>query len=641
VLAAGVVIGIAVVGALVGHKKHATAAAAQTTTVRQRIAPVRLAPPGPLPGYLLIADRGNNRMLLVDSAKRIYWTYPKPGSTRTMPFRFDDDTFFGPRLDRIISNQEDQHTIQIVSFPGGRVLWRYGHVNVRGSAAGYLNTPDDAYLLPNGLVTVADAYNCRVLFISRAHKIVKHYGSGVCRHNPPAELGAINGATPRADGGTLVSEINGSWIDDFGPDGRLRWTVAAPVSYPSDPQLLAPNRILLADYAHPGHAIVMTRTGRVLWRYGPSSGPGELDHPSLVTRIAPGLIAINDDYRHRVVVISMRTKRIVWQYGHTDAPGAGPGYLHTPDGLDFLRTADAQRLPVLRALLSKPPRRAPHPVVATHGSPLVVRTPYRLPSPVEREVASTWAGSVILAGGLDTATQSTNGVFRLDAATGHLAGLGTVPQPFHDAAGAIIGAKLLVFGGGASRSSAVVQAFDLRSRRGAVVSQLPRPLSDLASATVGGTVYLVGGYDGVRPRAEIYQTTDGLHFRLTASLPSGVRYPAVAAVGTTLVIAGGATARGLSANVYVLDTTTNRLRLLGRLATPVAHASALTLGGKVYVVGTAGIGRIDVVSGTIDSIAGHVPVSDAGAVVLGKRGLLIGGDSGGLPVADFREVTAP
>ena len=91
-------------------------------------------------------------------------------------------------------------------------------MNLRGSAPGYLNTPDDAYLLPNGLVTVADAYNCRVLFISRSHRIVRQYGTtGVCRHDPPRELGAVNGATPLPDGGTLVSEITGSWIDDIGP----------------------------------------------------------------------------------------------------------------------------------------------------------------------------------------------------------------------------------------------------------------------------------------------------------------------------------------------------------------------------------------------------------------------------------------
>jgi hypothetical protein len=313
----------------------------------------RLAPPAPIPGYLLIADRGNGRMLLVDGAKRILWRYPRPHASLQMPFRFDDDTFFGPVADRIISNQEDQHTIQVISFPAGRVIWRYGHVNERGSAPGYLNTPDDAYLLRSGLISVADAYNCRVIFIDpRTHRIVNAYGSPLrCHHDPPHSLGSVNGATPLPDNGTLISEINGSWVDDIGPNGKIQWAVRAPVSYPSDPQLLSPNRILIADYAHPGAALIMSRTGRVIWKYAPRSGPGELDHPSLAMRIAPDLIAINDDYRDRVVLVSISKHRIVWQYGHTDVPGTGPGYLNTPDGLDLLTPAAAMRVPAVRKLL--------------------------------------------------------------------------------------------------------------------------------------------------------------------------------------------------------------------------------------------------------------------------------------------------
>jgi hypothetical protein len=636
IVAISALLAVAVTGIIVGHKTpHRGAQALTTRKKSSQKGLVALSPPGPIPGYLLIADRGNDRMLLVDSSKRIFWSYPRPGTRPAMAFRFDDDTFFGPKDDVIISNQEDQHTIQIVSFPGGRVRWRYGHVNAIGSAPGFLHTPDDAYLLPSGLVTVADAYNCRVLFISRAHRTVKQYGSGVCRHDPPRELGAINGATPLADGGMLISEISGSWIDDVGPTGKLRWSVAAPVSYPSDPQLLTPNRVLLADYAHPGHAIVMTRTGRVVWRYGPASGPGELDHPSLATRIAPGLIAINDDYRDRVVIVSMRTNRIVWQYGHTDVAGTAAGYLHTPDGLDLLRTASAQRVPALRRMLSKPRPRLP-PVV--RGALGVTSAPYRLPSAVEREVAVASGGGVILAGGLDSALQSTNGVFRLDPATGHISSLGTVPQPFHDATGAILGGRLLIFGGGASTSSAAVQAFDLRSHRGTVISQLPRPISDLASGTLGDAVYLVGGYDGVRPRAEIYKTTDGVRFRLVAQLPAGTRYPAIAVVGSKLVIAGGVTPGGPSPNIYTFDTTTNRVQLLGHLEAPVAHASALTVGGKVYVLATTGVTRIDIASRKISTLAAHVDVSDAGTVLIGSRGLLVGGDRSGSPVAAVYDV---
>jgi hypothetical protein len=630
-----VVVVVAVVGVVVGPK-HGGSPARQTKRVAKQTAPATLNPPPPIPGYMLIADRGNNRMLLVDGAKRIVWRYPRSGVAGAMAFRFDDDTFFGPRHDRIISNQEDQHTIQIISFPGGHVLWRYGHVNVKGSAPGYLNTPDDAYLLPGGIVTVADAYNCRVLFISASHRIVRQYGSGVCRHNPPPEVGAVNGATPLADGGTLVSEINGSWVDDFGPTGQLRWSVAAPVSYPSDPQLLAPNRILLADYARPGHAIIMTRTGRVLWRYGPASGPGALDHPSLARRIAPGLIAINDDYRDRIVVISIRTKKIVWQYGHTDAPGTAAGYLNTPDGLDVLGTADARKLPFMRALVRaadahRAVRQAP-----TGAAALIVRAaPYRLPAPVEREVAAAAGGAVLLAGGLDAAQQSTNGVFRMDAASGKRVRLGSVPEPFHDAAGAVLGPRLLIFGGGAAQSSSSVQAFDLRTHRGSVVARLPRPVSDLAAATVGGTVYLVGGYDGHAPRAEIYSTTDGLHYALVGRLPVGLRYPAVAAVGHTVVIAGGTAAGGPTSSVYAFDTASRRLRLLGQLAAPVAHASALAFSGSVYVLGGIGasaITRIEVGARRITTVTGRVDLSDAGAVAVGGRGLLIGGERGGRAV---------
>lgn len=621
----------------------ASAPVVGTRAGAKQVTSARLHPPGPIPGYLLIADRGNNRMLLVDSRRRVYWRYPS-GAETAMPFVYDDDTFFGPYHDRIISNQEDQHTIQIVSFPGGRVLWRYGHVNVKSGRAGYLNTPDDAYLLPSNRVTVADAYNCRVLFITLAHKIVRQYGTtGVCRHDPPRYLGAVNGATPLADGGTLISEIAGSWIDDIGPSGRLKWAVQAPVSYPSDPQLLAPNRILLADYANPGHAIIMTSTGHVLWRYGPASGPGKLDHPSLATRIAPGLIAINDDYRDRVVLVSIRQHRIVWQYGHTDRPGVGPGYLNTPDGLDLLRTRDAQQSRTLVRSLAAPIG----PIVRrVSGQGLVVSAPYKLRAPVEREVAVVRNGAVILAGGLDSGGSSTNGVFRMNPSTGALTSLGAVPQAFHDAAGAIIGHDLFVFGGGAATSSASVQRFDLVTRTSRIVSSLPRALSDIAAVSTASGVYLVGGYDAHIPRREIYRTTDGIHFSLVGRLPIGLRYPAVAAVGASVVIAGGTSAAGASDQVYVLDTGTGNVRELGRLPAPAAHAQAMTLAGAVYIAGgvdaagniTGAVTKIVPAARQIVAVPGTVAVSDAATVTLNGYALVIGGATSRGTTASVRRV---
>jgi len=343
-LAVGIAVGLVVIAAGI----HAGRSHGKTTAhVQKRAGTIRRShrATGPIPGDLLIADRGNNRLLLVDNRKRVLWSYP-PAAGAPYPFNFDDDAFFGPGFRSIISNQEDQHTLQIIGFPSGRLLWRYGHANVRGSAPGYLHTPDDAYLLQDGLVSVADAYNCRVLFIRPNGTIARQIGrTGACTHNPAFALGPINGDTPLPGGGMLVSEINGSWIDAFSRMGRLLWDFQAPVSYPSDPQWLGRGRILLADYTRPGQVVILNRLGHVLWRYGPAGGPGMLDHPSIAARIRPGLIAVSDDYRHRVVLISVRRRRVVWQYGHTDQKGTAPGYLDTPDGFDVLPTAQVSRLP--------------------------------------------------------------------------------------------------------------------------------------------------------------------------------------------------------------------------------------------------------------------------------------------------------
>jgi outer membrane protein assembly factor BamB len=290
---------------------------------------------GPLPGDLLIADRGNNRMLIVTPAHRIIWQFPKPGSHVSL--YFDDDTFFTPSGHQIISNEEEHQDIIRVTYPGGKLVWRYGHPGQAGSAPGYMNTPDDAYALPHGLVIVADAYNCRVLEI-RGHRVVRILGTtGVCVHNPPASFGDINGDTPLRDGHVLISEINGGYIDDMTLGGRLVHVYKAPVSYASDPQLTRNGNIIVADYARPGGVVILNRhTGAVMWSYRPTSGPGMLDHPSLAAMLPNGDVIVGDDFNDRVIVIDPHTKRIVWQYGHTAVGGTAPGYLHIPDGFEFI-----------------------------------------------------------------------------------------------------------------------------------------------------------------------------------------------------------------------------------------------------------------------------------------------------------------
>jgi outer membrane protein assembly factor BamB len=292
----------------------------------------------PFAGKMLIADRGNNRLILIDASKHRSWIYPtadRPGPPGG--FYYPDDAFFVDHGRSILSNEEENHTIVRIAYPSGALLWSYGHPKVTGSAAGFLNQPDDAFLLRDGRITVADAKNCRILFISPDGRPLSQIGTtGNCTHNPPTGVGYPNGDTPLANGDFLVSEINGSWVSEFTAAGQLVWTVHLPIAYPSDPQQLGPDLYLLADYTRPGGILEFNREGQILWTYRPSSGDGMLDHPSLAERLPNGLISVNDDYRHRVILIDPTTNAIVWQYGQTDQPGTGLDQLNIPDGFDLL-----------------------------------------------------------------------------------------------------------------------------------------------------------------------------------------------------------------------------------------------------------------------------------------------------------------
>jgi outer membrane protein assembly factor BamB len=289
-------------------------------------------------GRLLIADRANNRLLLLNPSMQLVWRFPSPSLPHdSHGFYFPDDAFFARHGTAIVTNQERNDTIQEIAFPSGRVMWAYGHKGKPGSAPGYLYEPDDAYLLKNGQFTVADADNCRVLIIAPNHRIVHQIGTaGQCVHNPPKGLTSPNGDTPLADGNLLVSEIAGSRVSEYTPQGQTVWSVHLPIGYPSDPQQIGADRYLIADYERPGQILEFNRAGKILYRYDVTTGPGSLNQPSLVERLPSGVFMVNDDYRNRVVAIDPVTKALVWQYGISDRGGRGEGMLRIPDGFDVL-----------------------------------------------------------------------------------------------------------------------------------------------------------------------------------------------------------------------------------------------------------------------------------------------------------------
>ena len=205
---------------------------------------------------LLIADRGSDRLLLLERPRPSHLEIPvAAGGRRRTAASTSPTTPSSSATGRaIISNQEDNDTIVEIAYPSGRITFQYGHPRSPGTAPGYLNTPDDAYLLGNGQMSVADAGNCRVLIIDpRTKRVVHQIGTpGRCLHDPPAALGSPNGDTPLANGNLLVSEINGSWIDELTPSGRRVWAVHLADRLPLGPPAARPRPLPRRRLRAPG-----------------------------------------------------------------------------------------------------------------------------------------------------------------------------------------------------------------------------------------------------------------------------------------------------------------------------------------------------------------------------------------------------
>ncbi|MDE3121269.1 MAG: hypothetical protein KGK00_05790 [Paracoccaceae bacterium] len=286
-----------------------------------------------LGGYnVLIADRGNRRLLIVTPQKQTIWEYHFKDAP---PGNGADDSFFADGGKSVLTNLEHSHVIRKIDIATGKLVWDYGKMNVQGSGPNRLYYPDDAYQLPGGNIVVADIRNCRILEIAPDKHIVRQAGrTGDCSGRP-GTLRSPNGDRPLANGHLLVSEIQGHWLTELDENWKQVLRFQLPILYPSDPQPTRDGNIVVAGYTNPGNIIIVNRQQKVLWRYTPLKDGG-LNRPSLAEELPNGNILATDDLNHRIVVIDPKTNRILWQYGVKGHPGEAPGYLRIPDGLDII-----------------------------------------------------------------------------------------------------------------------------------------------------------------------------------------------------------------------------------------------------------------------------------------------------------------
>lgn len=259
----------------------------------------------------------------------------------------------------------------------------------------------------------------------------------------------------------------------------------------------------------------------------------------------------------------------------------------------------------------------------------------RLPTPLSRSASVAVGSTFVVAGGLDGSGKSTATVFAFDPATGRQTAAGMLAQPAHDAGAAMLGGRIVIFGGGESATIDTVQAL-ASGRRGVLIGHLPHPRSDLTATSVGREVLIAGGFDGRALSPQVLATADGKSFRVVASLRRPVRYAAAAEAGGSLYLFGGTTGPNDERSIQRIDPAAGTVSIVGMLPVALSHASAVTIGNVIVIAGgrhhgkaTTEILRFDPRTNVV-SVAGHLPSpeSDASAVAIGQRAYVVGGENG-------------
>lgn len=264
----------------------------------------------------------------------------------------------------------------------------------------------------------------------------------------------------------------------------------------------------------------------------------------------------------------------------------------------------------------------------------------RLPAPVYRTVAVVDRGTIFVLGGHDAAGATVTGVEAFRPGRGITRRAGSLALPTHGAAAVDLGGRILVFGGASATVHDVVQQFFPSSGRSRVVGHMPTVRADVTAVVVGRRAILVGGFDGAGPQSTVWATRDGRRFTVVAHLPQPVRYAAVAASGHDVYVFGGLIAGGeytgdFTNAIQRVDLSSGSARIVGRLPTPLAHAMAASVHGRLYVLGgSAPGGASDAIrwfhpeTGRIRAV-GRLPrpLTDAAVATIGSTVYLLGGIS--------------
>lgn len=253
----------------------------------QRVGPYTLmAGTGTPPGVIPQAPNGavDNRVILVDPFGHIVWQYGQFGQTGSGFNQLSSPVqcTWLPDGHVLITDQGNGRIIEVNLAK--RIVWSYPGSNT--NASDQLNSPNSAELLENGHILISDENNDRAIEVTRDDQIVQTFTVG-------GTLGAVAFASRLPNGDTLLTDAGNSRAVEVDANDAVVWqyftdtdplSVAAPA--PTRAVRLSNGDTLISDQFN-NRVISVTPGGVIDADYGlPLSGGGAIGNNVGYSRVA-------------------------------------------------------------------------------------------------------------------------------------------------------------------------------------------------------------------------------------------------------------------------------------------------------------------------------------------------------------------
>lgn len=288
------------------------------------------------PTNILIADQFNNRVIEIDRAGHIVWSFgdgsSTPGANSVVA---PNDCERVGRFTLISGTGTSTNADNRVFFVNrkGKIVWQYGQAGVSGSGANQLNTPVCAVYLPNTHVLITDQANQRVIEVTLSKQIVWQYGQTGVSGAGAGQLNNPNSAERLTNGDTLIADESNNRVIEVDKNGNIVWSYGNPgnttiLNGAAFASRLSNGNTIITDSGN-NRVVEVDKTGLQIGMYATNTRAGSVanPNPTRAVRLRNGDTLISDQFNDQVIEIDS-LGAVVFSYGQIGLAGNGPGQLN-------------------------------------------------------------------------------------------------------------------------------------------------------------------------------------------------------------------------------------------------------------------------------------------------------------------------